>query len=301
MRSEEHSREPGAQGPSFLLLTLAVGLAASVIFVGFPQIDIAVSRLFFLGDREFWLTGSAGLGAFLRNSFKLTFLLASICASIGLLVSIFFRKRLSGLGFPQWLCLVMVLIVGPGLIANSLLKDHWDRARPRYIEQFGGNEHFTPALERSNQCEKNCSFVAGEAASIYALGFALAFVVGGRRRRALLIALAVGSFVGLVRIAGGGHFFSDVVFAGVFMGLVVRGMYWIVFERFETELADGGPLHTRLNSVAIWLRNAVRRLLGRAPLAQAGAASSQWVQTQSKRGSDSISRLAARFKRPPQL
>jgi lipid A 4'-phosphatase len=53
------------------------------------------------------------------------------------------------------------------------------------------------------------------------LEFAVAML--GRRRRAALIGRAIlaGSIIGFIRIGQGGHFLSDVVFAGVFMALSV--------------------------------------------------------------------------------
>ena len=43
-------------------------------------------------------------------------------------------------------------------------------------------------------------------------------------------AAAAGAVAGLIRIGEGGHFLSDVVFAGVIMALVVALMYWLVFD-----------------------------------------------------------------------
>jgi len=43
-------------------------------------------------------------------------------------------------------------------------------------------------------------------------------------------ALAFGVAIGLVRAAGGGHFFSDVVFAGVFMFLVIWIMHGLLLR-----------------------------------------------------------------------
>ena len=40
------------------------------------------------------------------------------------------------LGLPQWLFLAVCLGVGPGLVANLLLKDQWGRARPKHIAEF---------------------------------------------------------------------------------------------------------------------------------------------------------------------
>jgi len=63
--------------------------------------------------------------------------------------------------------LLAVLIVGPGLIVNVVFKDHFGRARPAQIVEFGGTKQFTPALVPTDQCHKNCSFSSGHAAAAF--------------------------------------------------------------------------------------------------------------------------------------
>src|SRR5205807_2428943 len=77
----------------------------------------------------------------------------------------------------------------------------------------------------------NCAFVAGDAAAGY---FLLAFALLARRRRALAIAgaLAAGTALGAVRVIQGGHFLSDVVFAGWFVG----GVVWLLHHGLMTDL-----------------------------------------------------------------
>jgi lipid A 4'-phosphatase len=107
------------------------------------------------------------------------------------------------------------LALGPGLVVNTILKDHWGRARPHQILVFGGDAHFTPAVLMADQCARNCSFPSGHAA----LGFwlvAVAMVVPPRWRcLAMGCALAIGALVGAMRIAQGAHFLSDVIAAAL--------------------------------------------------------------------------------------
>ena len=108
------------------------------------------------------------------------------------------------------------MALGPGLLANTVFKDHWGRARPAQIEAFGGSHHFTPAPLPAAQCARNCSFVSGHAALGFSLvAFAFLLPPGRRRHRGIAAALGFGALVGLVRIAQGGHFLSDVVYAGL--------------------------------------------------------------------------------------
>jgi lipid A 4'-phosphatase len=110
----------------------------------------------------------------------------------------------------------------------------WSRARPVHVEEFGGHQYFSPPMVISNQCEKNCSFVAGDAA----MGFYLqifAYVVARRLAGPMLIVgMAAGLSAGLLRIGMGAHFFSDVIYAGVFMTVTIAGLHAAMFAPKQT-------------------------------------------------------------------
>src|SRR2546426_744131 len=81
---------------------------------------------------------------------------------------------------------------------------------------YDGARQFTPAPLPAAQCERNCAFVSGHAAFAFSLvSFAFLLPLGWRRKTAIAAALAFGALVGLGRIAAGGHFLSDVVYAGL--------------------------------------------------------------------------------------
>jgi lipid A 4'-phosphatase len=229
----------GDASAEFKLAAIAafVGVAAAVIFVGWPNLDLFVARLFYIEPRHFLLSQSM-FATILRWSFRAVTLGTAIAAVIGIGYVLACKRHLLGLNLSQWIFLALVLITGPGLIANVALKDNWGRPRPLYVSEFGGPDHFTPALERSGSCERNCSFVSGEASATFALGFAVALLA--RRRRAELMAAAItaGSIVGLIRMGEGGHFLSDVVFAGVFMALDVALMSWLAFHALKQRAPD---------------------------------------------------------------
>lgn len=236
-------REP----PSRAMLCTAgcIGLLGALVFAAFPQIDIAFSRLFHTPGSGFAFAAPSA-GSVLREVLRWVFILTCVGAAAGFLAIAFAGRRLFRLSFAAWLYLVLCMAIGPGVVANLIFKDHWGRARPAQTTLFGGAKQFTPALTRSDQCARNCSFVSGEAANLFAIGFALALLSERVRRRSLyLAAIAAGMLAGIVRIGAGGHFLSDVFFAGVFMAFVARGLYWALFERYERMFADEGPLHRR--------------------------------------------------------
>jgi lipid A 4'-phosphatase len=105
---------------------------------------------------------------------------------------------------------------------NAGLKEHWGRARPREVMEFGGSQQFTPALLPTAQCETNCSFVSGHAAlGFYLIGIAWV----SRKRRWLVAGITLGGLVGAGRILQGGHFLGDVIFS-----------FWVVY--FSAVLLD---------------------------------------------------------------
>ena len=234
-------------GPSWSIVCAAccLGLAGALIFAAFPQIDLGVSRLFYMGGNLF-LFSRPSTGNAVRELLQLAFILLTAGAVVGFVTVAFASRRLFGLGFAGWIYILLTIGVGAGLIANAVFKEQWGRARPNQIVEFGGTKQFSTPLTRTDQCEQNCSFIAGEPSSIFSAGFAIALLAErARRRRLLIAAIAAGGFAGLLRIGAGGHFLSDVFFAGIFMAITARLLYWVLFERFYEAFADEGPLHRR--------------------------------------------------------
>ena len=116
----------------------------------------------------------------------------------------------------QALFLVLLLIVGPGLLVNVLLKDNLGRARPRELIEFGGKYEFSQIWEMG-KTGKNSSFPSGHSS----VGFYMIapwFLLRRQKRSKGLVWLAGGMGYGLLiggaRILQGGHFLSDVVWSG---------------------------------------------------------------------------------------
>lgn len=204
-------------------------VAAIVVFLGLPQLDLWTSDLFYTPGHGFPLRDWAPAMLLYRAVPWIAWALVGlvVIAAIWLFLT----------GRPWWrldaralVFLALSFAIGPGLLANTLFKDHWGRARPAQIEAFGGSRQFTAAPLPASQCAENCSFVSGHAALGFALvAFAFLLPAGPRRRAAITAALGFGALVGLDRIAQGAHFLSDVVFAGlVAYGTAAFCHWWII-------------------------------------------------------------------------
>lgn len=199
---------------------LLVAALAAIVFTAFPEVDLWAASLFWRPEAGFW-TGDSLYAQFWYVGITRFRNLVVIPASVGLLILWAVRRRLP-FGIPPraFLLVLGTLAIGSGLVVNEALKNHWDRARPRDVEPFGGEAEFTPALVPAEECEDNCSFVSGHASFVF-VGYALALLA--RRRRAAIAAVTVlGALAGLGRMMQGGHFLSDIVFAGI----VLFGVAW---------------------------------------------------------------------------
>lgn len=192
----------------------AAALAAMLLLVIFPKIDLVVSGWFYAPGRGFALRDLPFFIFVMKAMPDVLITVAVMLAAIGLAGAIAGRAWL-GITWRVGAFAGLTMLIGPGLLVNTLFKDHWGRARPHQIIEFGGTAHFSPAVLISDQCARNCSFPAGHPA----LGFwlvALAFLAPPVwRGGAVAAALVFGALVGVMRIAQGGHFLSDVLASAI--------------------------------------------------------------------------------------
>ncbi|MDH4391787.1 MAG: phosphatase PAP2 family protein [Aquabacterium sp.] len=196
------------------LAIAATAVVLCLVFLQWPQADLGISAWFYRQGEGFvgnqltlvlavywavpWLGRAAGL-------------LALVAGVAG-------WRRCSRLGLRWWrriVALGLVMLLGVGLLVNATLKEHWGRARPWATVQLGGAATYTPPLQPSAACARNCSFVSGHAATGFAVVAIGCLGAPHTRRRWWRAGLAAGLLVGAGRVLQGGHFLSDVLFAGL--------------------------------------------------------------------------------------
>ena len=154
---------------AFFLSTVALGVLLALIMLSNPSIDLMAARALRAGcaDTGKWCTGWYVEGP--RRLLIALFMAGCAAASMLGMAAIYWRKHWTALDLARCWFLVAVLVVGPGLVANSIFKDNWGRARPREVVELGGTKPFTPPLLPATSCSRNCSFVSGEASSMFVL------------------------------------------------------------------------------------------------------------------------------------
>ncbi|MEM8838929.1 MAG: phosphatase PAP2 family protein [Pseudomonadota bacterium] len=214
----------GQTRSAFVLLAAIVFV--TVIFRAFPDADIAASAIFGASD-GFAATQDPVLRSLRRLSINIMKALAVILILMWVL-RLSVPGRNPELAFAKLGFATVSLLAGPALVTNIILKDNWGRARPRQIEEFGGEATFAPAWDISNQCLSNCSFVSGETSSAIWLFTMVPFLPALWRMRAIVLIGIYVFIVSAMRIGFGAHFLSDVLLS-ILLNLAV---FWLVFGLF---------------------------------------------------------------------
>jgi membrane-associated phospholipid phosphatase len=215
------------------LLTLALTLATGLVFGLAPELDLAAAQVFWREGAGF--IGVTPAGEMLRSIFfAAPFWIAGLVA-LGWVLR---RLNLPYVWLPSGRAiafLALSLALGPGLLVNVILKDNSHRPRPVQTQELGGTWEFRPWYRFDGQCDRNCSFVSGEAASAFwTVGPAL-LAPAPVRPVAVAAALAFGTATALLRMAFGGHYLSDTIFAGLFTILIVLGLYRLLLGKKSKE------------------------------------------------------------------
>lgn len=221
-------------------ILLAVAIVAAIVFSAFPDIDLWMSGLFYRLDGGFYLK-DAWWAVAIYDSIPIIAVAVGVGSLLFLISNVVRKRQVGPLSNRFLLFMLAALAVGPGLVVNAGFKDNWGRARPRDVTKFSGEKQFTPALQPTDQCGRNCSFVAGHPSVVFwlaALGFAVA--ARKRRNRVFTAAAALGLVAGFGRIVQGGHFLSDVIFSGLAVFAVVWVLATFVFKLDEERDTTAG-------------------------------------------------------------
>lgn len=211
-------------------------LLVALLAPAFTHIDLSAAQTFYeMGKstgQEFYNT------TFFRFLYRfgpwpalIVFFLA-----VFVLIGSLFIPRLKGYRKPAF-CLFFTMALGSGLLVHAVFKDHWGRPRPKQVIEFGGNQQFRPFYEPNifGKTEPTKSFPCGHCSTGFYF-FSLALIlrrIGEYRYAVITFAATIlwGSLIGLARMAQGGHFFSDVVFAGLIMWLTALLCDWYFYTR----------------------------------------------------------------------
>jgi membrane-associated PAP2 superfamily phosphatase len=214
---------------------LAAIVAAAVIvgsvFALWPDLDLAIAGLFYDPATHTFPLAKNALIEGLRTASTVIVWCAAIAIPLATIWSWLMPSRaLLPVNFRAVLFLVVTLALGPGLLVNGILKEHSARPRPGQVTQFGGTENFVPWWNMHGTCEKNCSFVSGEVSAAAWMLAPAVLAPGAWSVAAVVGALAFTIGTAFLRLAAGGHFFSDAAFALILTAFVIWIAYGLAFR-----------------------------------------------------------------------
>ncbi len=134
--------------------------------------------------------------------------------------------------------LLVTMTLSAGVLTNFTFKSFWARPRPVVVTEFDGPDQFMPWWNPRGTCPRNCSFFSGEGATAFWTYAPAALAPPPWRPLAYAAATLFGVTTSLLRMAFGGHFFTDVVIAGLVTYLVIWLVYATIYRWPSTRLSD---------------------------------------------------------------
>lgn len=134
--------------------------------------------------------------------------------------------------------LVISIVLAAGILTNLTFKSHWGRPRPVVVSEFSGANKFMPWWDPRGACPKNCSFFSGEGATAFWTYAPAALAPAPWRPLAYAAATVFGVVTSVLRMAFGGHFFTDVAIAGLVTFLVIWLLHGYIYRWPSTRTTD---------------------------------------------------------------
>ncbi len=221
-----------------LFIALGLAVVVGLLFGIYPELDLKLAALFYdAATRSFPLKQNT-LAAFARDGamwIAWAFVLPTIVALIAKLVRPDRPLLIPGRAI---IFLLLTLFLSAGVLTNFTFKSYWGRPRPVVVTQFNGPEPFVPWWDPRGSCDRNCSFFSGEGATAFWTYAPAALTPPAWRPLAYAAATLFGVATSGLRMAFGGHFFTDVAAAGLVTFLVIWLAYGTIYRWPSTRLSD---------------------------------------------------------------
>jgi lipid A 4'-phosphatase len=223
-----------------LFIALALTLVIELLFGLYPELDLKLAALFYdPATQQFPLKLDTAAVIARDVSMWIAWGLA-LPAIVALVVKLIRPDRKLMISGRVVVFLLMTMTLSAGVLTNFSFKAFWGRPRPVMVAQFGGPQQFVPWWSPHGACEKNCSFFSGEGATAFWTYAPAALAPPAWRPLAYAAATVFGVITSGLRMAFGGHFFTDVATAGLVTFLVIWLAYGYIYRWTRTRLTDEG-------------------------------------------------------------
>src|SRR5437016_8208110 len=223
-----------------LLVALSLALVIGLLFGIHPELDLKLAALFYDAAAKSFPLKLNALAAIARDGAMWIAWGLTLPAIAALVIKLARPDKPLLISGRAIIFLLITLMLSAGVLTNLTFKSYWGRPRPVVVTQFGGPEQFVPWWDPRGSCDRNCSFFSGEGATAFWTYAPAALTPPAWRPLAYVAATAFGVVTSLLRMAFGGHFFTDVAAAALVTVTAVWLAYAFIARWPSTRLPDQG-------------------------------------------------------------
>jgi len=221
-----------------LFVALSLALVIGLVFGIYPELDLKLAALFYdPATKSFPLKLNPAAAIMRDGAMWLAWALA-LPALVTLAIKFVRPDRRLLMSGRAVIFLLLTMALSAGILTNLGFKSYWGRPRPVTVMQFNGPEAFVPWWNPRGTCGRNCSFFSGEGATAFWTYAPAALTPPAWRPLAYVGATVLGLVTSALRMAFGGHFFTDVATAGLVTFLLIWLVHGYIYRWPRTRLSD---------------------------------------------------------------
>jgi len=221
-----------------LFVALALALVIGIVFGIYPELDLKLAALFYDPRTKSFPLKLDGWASFARDAAMWIAWGIALPAVVALVVKLVRPDRPLLISGRAIVFLLLTLTMSAGVLTNLTFKSYWGRPRPVLVTEFNGDLPFVPWWDPRGGCGRNCSFFSGEGATAFWTIAPAALAPPAWRPLAYAAATVFGFATSALRIAFGGHFFTDIAAAGLVTFLVIWLAHGFIYRWPRTRLSD---------------------------------------------------------------
>ena len=242
-----------------LFIALGLTLVVGLLFGIFPELDLKLAALYYDPATKTFPIKLDAVAGFARDAAMWIAWAFALPAIVAFVVKLLRPDRPMLIPGRAALFLLVTIILSAGILTNLTFKSYWGRPRPVMVTEFNGPWQFMPWWDPRGECGKNCSFFSGEGATAFWTFAPAALTPPAWRPLAYAAATLFGITTSVLRMAFGGHFFTDVAAAGLVSFLVIWFAYAFIYRWPATRMTDAQVEAGLARLAAPWSRLTRRR------------------------------------------
>jgi lipid A 4'-phosphatase len=221
-----------------LFVALSLALVIGLVFGIFPELDLKLASLFYDAPTRSFPLKLNWLAELARDGAMWIAWGIATPAIAALIIKLIRPDRPLLMSGRTIVFLLLTLTLSAGVLTNLTFKSYWGRPRPVLVTQFGGDLPFVAWWDPRGQCGRNCSFFSGEGATAFWTLAPAALTPPAWRVLAYAAATLFGAATSVLRMAFGGHFFTDIAAAALVTLVVIWLAHGYIYRWPRTRLSD---------------------------------------------------------------